>query len=303
MACKGSWIFSARNIIYNGDVLKCELRSCNGSWIKNILRFNPNYEYSNNNGRFNYIENVIPNNTILTTQKNKIPKNIYQTFSSFNLPNEIKTIIKNNKKICFDYNFIFYDDNDCKLFIKNNFDKNTYKAYMGINNVYGAMKSDFFRYCILYKKGGIYLDIKSIIKYPLNKIIHKNDDCLLDILRSDYEPWRINSPTYEQWILIFAPEHPYLLEVINKMVYYINQKYEPTIENIKNLTTKQKILHVTGPDMFSKCINNYLINNKSLHRNIDYTKFFQIRNSFDYEKMYIMNGKKHYDKYSESLYK
>ena len=113
MACKGSWIFSARNIRYNGDILECELRTCNGSWIKNILRFNPNYEYSNNNGRFNYIENVIPNNTILTTQKNKIPNNVYQTFSSLNLPNEIKTIIENNKKICFDYNFIFYDDNDC----------------------------------------------------------------------------------------------------------------------------------------------------------------------------------------------
>ena len=35
------------------------------------------------------------------------------------------------------------------------------------------------------------------------------------------------------------------------MVYYINIKFEPKIDGIKILNTKQKILHVTGPDAFT----------------------------------------------------
>ena len=86
------------------------------------------------------------------------------------------------------------------------------------------------------------------------------------------------------------------------MVSLIHEKYEPTIENIKVLTTKQKILHVTGPDMFSACIHNYLKHNKCLHRNIDYYKYFAWCSS-NYMNMYRMNKKMHYSEYKEPLYK
>jgi mannosyltransferase OCH1-like enzyme len=232
--------------------------------------------------------------------KHKIPKNIYQTFISKKLPPNIINIIQTNKKMCPDYQFIFYDDNECDSFIKHNFDETTYHAYKKINPVYGAMKADFFRYCILYKKGGVYLDIKSSINQPLNKIIHKHDDCLLDIPRYN-ESWR-TLPTYEQWILMFSPRHPYLLKVIHTMVKLIHEHYEPTIENINVLTTKQKILHVTGPDMFSKCIRDYLKINTPLHRHVDYNKYFSWCSS-NYMNMYTLNKKLHYSQYCEPLYK
>ena len=67
MACKGSWKKTARNIKYNKDTVECELKAKNGNWIKNQLKFFPNYEYSNNDGIFklgNSITNVIVNNNI-----------------------------------------------------------------------------------------------------------------------------------------------------------------------------------------------------------------------------------------------
>jgi mannosyltransferase OCH1-like enzyme len=200
-----------------------------------------------------------------------------------------------------EFDYYLYSEDECELFIKNNFDLNTYNAFMSINSVYGAMKADFFRYCILYKKGGIYLDIKSRINYPLDTLIEDEDDCLLDILKSDLEPWRKNNPTYEQWLLIFSPNHPYLLEVINTMVNNIINKYEPFIENIPILNSKQKILHITGPDMFSKCIHNYLKNNISLHRTIDYDKYFLYAPK-SYINMYTINNKLHYSEYDEPLF-
>lgn len=70
MYCKGSWKDSARNIIYNGDIVECELRSRNGDWILNKLRFFPEYDYSNDDGSFypqheySNIDYVIDNNNM-----------------------------------------------------------------------------------------------------------------------------------------------------------------------------------------------------------------------------------------------
>jgi mannosyltransferase OCH1-like enzyme len=229
----------------------------------------------------------------------KIPKVIHQTFSNIiNLPYEIKLIMNENKKKCPECIFKFYSDEDCELFIKNNFNKDVYNAYKKINPIYGAMKADFFRYCVLYKEGGIYLDIKSNFLDDPFKYIKEDDICILDIKRNNLESWRFYNPTYEQWLLIFQKGHPYLSKMINQMIYYINIKFEPQIKGFDNLNTKQKILHITGPDAFTKVIES---EKKILHRNIDYYTIAAIYTT-DYKKMYRMNNRKHYSEYDEPLY-
>lgn len=235
------------------------------------------------------------------TEKYKIPLIVHQTFYTTNLPLEIVKIIKHNKKICPRYKFIFYNDDECANFIKTNFDEITYNAYMMLNNCYGAMKADFFRYCVLYKIGGVYLDIKSKINVPLALIISPEDSCILDIPRNNYEPWRKNSPTYEQWLLMFEPNHPYLNEMIQQMVTNIKNKYEPKIPGYNILTSKQKILQLTGPDALTRAINKCISNNIVNHRNIDYNKYFTITFKNYISMMYIT--KKHYSQYNEPLYK
>ena len=165
------------------------------------------------------------------------------------------------------------------------------------------MKADFFRYCVLYLIGGIYVDVKSAINYPLFKIIRKDDTCLLDIPRTHLEHWRRDKPTYEQWLLIFAPKHPYLHNMINQMVYYIENKYNPTIPNINTLNTKQKILNVTGPDAFTRAVNNEIvIQKKNLHRNINYNHYFVLSTTTNYINMYAINNKQHYSELNLPLY-
>ncbi len=239
---------------------------------------------------------------ISTNNGYKIPNIIHQTFYTKILPPEIVNVIKKNKLICSGCKFIFYDDYDCEYFIKNNYDLKTYNAFKKINNCYGAMKADFFRYCVLYKLGGIYLDIKSSINVPIFSLIKPDDICILDIPRSNLEPWRTNNPTYEQWLLIFAPGHPYLASMIELMINYIETKFEPKIPGFPILNTKQKILNVTGPDAFTKAVNSVIKEkNENLHRNIDYTQYFSWT-TVNHNKMYI-NGKKHYSQYKLPLYK
>lgn len=230
----------------------------------------------------------------------KIPYIIHQTFYTTVLPLEIVKIINHNKKMCPNYKFYFYNDDDCEKYIKENFDTRVYNAYMKLNKKYGAMKADFFRYCILYKIGGIYLDIKSKINIPLGLIIKPSDICILDYLRNNLETWRKNSPTYEQWLLMFAPNHPYLNKMIEQMVTDIENNYQPRISGYTHLLSKQKVLLLTGPDAFTRAINSYISStNNQCHRTIDYNKYFK-REACNYMKMY--RNKRHYSKVNEPLY-
>lgn len=230
----------------------------------------------------------------------KIPFIVHQTFYTTNLPLNICNIILHNKKICPKFKFYFYNDDDCETFIKNNFEEKVYKAYLSLNKKYGAMKADFFRYCVLFKIGGVYLDIKSKIIKPLGTIIKPDDICILDIPRNNLEPWRKDSPTYEQWLLIFSPGHPYLKYMIEQMVNNIEQKYQPHIENYTTLNSKQKVLLLTGPDAFTRAINTCIReNNYTYHRNVDYS-FFSKLSEGNYKDMY--QDKKHYSEVNLPLY-
>ena len=243
----------------------------------------------------------------------KIPKIIHYTFRNNNFPENIKQNILHNKIICNDCEFRFYNDADIKKFIKTHFPENINRAFNSINDCYGAMKADFFRYCVLYICGGVYIDIKSRINKRIFDIIQPNDTCILDLPRT-IESWRKYSPTYEQWLLMFAPLHPYLKTVIHTITYNINRRYIPRLINRSNkvmnisnssdeLPTKTKILLLTGPDAFSKAIHNFIRKNKKiLHRNIDYNLYFNwsIPN---YKNIYRINNMSHYSELKLPLYK
>ena len=52
------------------------------------------------------------------------------------------------------------------------------------------------------------------------------------------------------------------------MVNYIEIKYQPIIKGINILNSKQKILHITGPDSFTKAINTTIQNNHQAILNV-----------------------------------
>lgn len=234
----------------------------------------------------------------------QIPNTVHYTFcSSKNLPDFILNSIANNKAICKRCNFIFYNDDDCDAFIKTHFIRSIYIAYKKINPEYGAMRADFFRYCVLYVLGGIYIDIKSIIHVPLFNIIKPTDTCVLDILRTNMEPWRIFAPTHEQWLLMFAPRHPYLHAVISLISKQIHAYYYPQYAYGYKLDRKGLILHITGPDAFARAIQIYLSKYPSQHRCIDYKQYFSLRDKcFEYKLMYDQNCKTHYSMVNKPLY-
>ena len=57
-------------------------------------------------------------------------------------------------------------------FLKKYFNK---KVLDKFNNLTGAHKADLWRYCILFLNGGIYLDIKTVLRKPLSEIFTRED--------------------------------------------------------------------------------------------------------------------------------
>ena len=90
----------------------------------------------------------------------KIPKKIFQTWSTTNISPGFQQIVDLWKILNPEYEYCFYDNNDCDIFIKENFDERIYNAYCKI--IPGAFKADLWRYCVLYKYGGVYVDIDTL---------------------------------------------------------------------------------------------------------------------------------------------
>jgi len=185
------------------------------------------------------------------------PKNIYQTHKSINYINTkpklvkaIKSWVKHTKE----FNYFFYNNEMCNDFIKNNFDENVYKAYSILPMA--VMKADLWRYCIIYKYGGIYADVDTVCKINPKFFIN---DSLLTIAPE-------NETHLCQWTFSAPANSPILKSIIDL-----------SVERILNTPIKgEHIIHyLTGPALFTDGIEMYLKNN-------NYPIFYNKKNYHNY---------------------
>jgi mannosyltransferase OCH1-like enzyme len=196
-----------------------------------------------------------------TTYNPIIPQNIFQTWHTKNLPPGMAKTVFMIKSLNPRFQYFLFDDKDCFEFIKNNFDKDVLNAYNSL--IPGAYKADLWRYCVLYKKGGIYLDVKY---RPLNnfRFINLTEDEHF-VLDND------GNGIYNA-MMVCKPGNELLLKAINKIV-----------ENVKNKFYGESFLEPTGPLMLRKLVNE---NNISL--NID-LKHKELNGNGDSRYVYFKN--------------
>ena len=97
---------------------------------------------------------------------NQIPKVIYLSYKTKNIPNYI---IPNWQKLYPDYEIKLYDNDDCIKFLKDEYGQEYVDIFNFIKD--GPIKADFWRVCILYKYGGIYLDMDIVCKKNLDSFL------------------------------------------------------------------------------------------------------------------------------------
>jgi len=236
-----------------------------------------------------------------------IPKKIHMTLED-KTQSFAKNKIKQIKQQYPDWELIVYDNKDIISFIKNNFEDKVFKAYDKINNNYGAMKADVFRYCVLYILGGFYIDFTLILPDMLDTLDMSEDAYLVKLNSKNLYRQRTTSYTmYEQWAMLFKPYHPYLKTIIENITYNIlnniippfNFKWHDFLDNphAGHHPAKCAVLNITGPDAFSKYINDYIVKNTKKHA------LLNIRRNVDKNiKKQIYKNKTHYSNFQEIIY-
>jgi len=167
---------------------------------------------------YNYLEE----NYLLSKAINPIiPLNIFQTWHTKELPPKMQACVENLRLQNSEFKHYLYDDNDCRDFIKNNYSSDILNSFD--NLIPGAYKSDLWRLCILYKYGGIYLDIKYKC-YNNFKLIELTDDehyCF----GQTHTKFENNYHGIYNGILISRPNNEFLYKCILRIVYNVNNKY------------------------------------------------------------------------------
>ena len=165
-----------------------------------------------------------------------IPRVIHQTFKNKTVPYGMFESIESWKKNNQEYEHYFYDDTDCILFIEKYFDKKVLHTYL--NLIPGAFKADLFRCCVLYIKGGVYVDSDMICLDSLRNLIEPVDSFII----SRDDPMS-KSFLYNAFIAS-EPNHPFLKKQIDSIV--------DNVSKLKDLY----YLEVSGPCLFGKSVNS-----------------------------------------------
>jgi inositol phosphorylceramide mannosyltransferase catalytic subunit len=192
-----------------------------------------------------------------------IPKLIHQTISS---KKDLQPVFLENiarmQSLNSGWEHHLYDEDERREFISAHYGRDVLESYLRINPSYGPAKADFFRYLLLYKKGGVYLDLKSTVTQKLDDVLRADDAYLLsqwpdqNETGGPYDGWGLHPELtgkgeYQIWHIVAAPEHPFLEAVIQSVKRNIDD-YDPLRDGV----AKPAVLRVTGPIAYTLAIQS-----------------------------------------------
>lgn len=239
---------------------------------------------------------IVSKRTDIPDEPTIVPLIIYQTWHSKQLPPKMAACVENLKKSNPEFEHQLFDDADCRSYIKDNYEEDVLDAYDRL--VPGAFKADLWRYCVLYKTGGIYLDIKFQCEpgFSLLELTQDPDTFVLDQPYSNIgvsletELKMLNSPTFvdsfmnntapQLWknkqvglynaVIATIPNNPILYDCIRQIVknvrtqYYGFRSLYPTGPGLLGEVYFKTEYRNKLPEIkyFNSVVGNYIINKK-----------------------------------------
>jgi mannosyltransferase OCH1-like enzyme len=178
----------------------------------------------------------------------KIPKKIFQTWETKHISPEFQQIVNFWKILNPEYEYCFYDKNDREIFIKENFEERIYNAYCKI--IPGAFKADLWRYCILYKYGGVYADIDTLCLSGIDKFLTEDIEFMVPI-DLNTNPVEGQHNLFNTFIAS-VPGNPILLNAIERIA-----------TNVENKRIPPSRLDFCGPGLLGRAVNQVLGRNET----------------------------------------
>jgi hypothetical protein len=188
-----------------------------------------------------------------------VPKTINQTFPTKVLPADLQANIDRLRGTNPDWDYHLYDDAEVSAFVSHHYGSKILEMLNRIRPGYGAARADLFRYLLMYRTGGVYLDIKSGFDRPINQAIEPNERFLIsqwDTSNPDFAAFGQHKEIeacpggeFENWQIITVPGHPFLRAVIARVLHNIDI-YNPW----RHGTGGSGTYRVTGPTAYTRAI-------------------------------------------------
>jgi mannosyltransferase OCH1-like enzyme len=189
-----------------------------------------------------------------------IPPLIHQVCLSATLPDVLRKNIDTIRTQNPGWSHCLYDDEMVAEFIAEQYGLDMLRKYLSIDQSYGAARADFFRYLVIYRRGGVYLDLKSTFLGSIDSVLMADDSYIISQWRNaagelhegnglHSELAEIPGGEFQQWHVIAAPGHPFLERVIEQVVDGID-RYRARKETVG----WKGVLNLTGPIAYTKAI-------------------------------------------------
>jgi hypothetical protein len=188
-----------------------------------------------------------------------IPRIVHQTYPSKDLPEALRKNVERLRALNPGWSIRLYDDADIHEFISREYGAAVLDRYLRISPVYGAARADLFRYLLIYRLGGVYLDIKSMADHPLDDILGRDDRFILsqwDNAPEGLHPrWGLHPDLphvpggeFQQWFIATVPGHPFIKAVIDHVLHRIDT-YNPYRDGVG-----LEVVRLTGPVAYTLAI-------------------------------------------------
>ena len=227
-------------------------------------------------------------------QAKPIEKNIFFiTTDKTNMNECFKDNIEFVKKQNPSYNTRLIDFKDFEKYYKK-IDKDSYDNYYSkLNKNIGVLRADYIRYVLLYNEGGVYMDLKSRPKIPLDKFIKDDDSArLIHWKHNQTNNWKRE---YMTSFMISKKNNIIFKKVIDKLHSNIDN-YDPSKMNLN--MTRKNVLNITGTHMFTRVLDNESLSKIRMIENEEKKKVYVFNACGDYQKKY---STPHYSKLKEHL--
>ena len=212
--------------------------------LEDNLKQNPNYGYDLKelNAKHWSTQEVFNNSNIIA-EKFNYKKIIIQTYhDKSKIPEKV---FNNIKKHASGYKHVIFDDNECIKFLKKFYPKKVVNKFNSLK--LGAHKADLFRYCYLYLRGGLYLDIKTVLVKNIDTIFTNKDYI--------YTVFSVIPKSVFQGIIYTPPKQLLFKNLINRFLNTTDRQ----MKNDRVIFTKQfyqEVLLLTGKKKLNVGLNN-----------------------------------------------
>jgi len=226
-------------------------------------------------------------------EKAVIPLNIFQTWHTKDLPKNMAECVEKLKEDNPEFEHFLFDDYDCREFIKQYFKKDVLDAFDTL--IPGAYKADLWRLCVLYIRGGIYMDIKMECRNNFKlKYLTMSEHFVKDRIYSFIYYFGYYYGIYNAFMVCKA-KNPFLMRCIRIIV-----------KNVKNRNYGVSPLDPTGPMLLGReyKTKNWNFPLDMYHSNIDSSIIYKNISILSPYKTYRIEQKKYTkNKYYGELWK